>query len=758
MAFKGGSLVSNILQKSSTLDEKLIESSTQKLSKKVSQLKVEVYENIRQNYVEFQSYAETTISLEERLREVDTEYRRLEAKVEGELKERIAQSAGKRQEIEAKLKEIQLKVEFVQRLVSIHQVLQLVRQNVEAGDFSEAAGNLQKASEDLKGLAETGCEAKVFNALQVETAALCSEADVKLVEEWNRYICWSPLPTQKEPTLSDSLKVELRVLVGSAESSDGVGGVANVIAACKTLGTWEKIKSAFGKRLLRVVLKPLILNPTLRAVRAVEAGKEAVVLKFKKAEVSDADRLPKVYENLMTVFKIVQQILPEEEEWMWEVGQVVCGEVVDQITEHHLAPAIPKTHEELQQYERISSLTAEFEGKLIDLGMVGPDFCELSEYTQNVSVHFAEQKRKDLLARARSTLMKSIHNTEIVTPPESSEPLGPFPVPPREPSPEEDAIMDLSLQGVEDELKDLGAKFPVCAVSKCVIEFVDLLDQTLRECYASETRADKVELFRTARDMVDLYCAVVPTHHKTDITTIPRAAAVHYNNSMYVTHYLIVVGLQIHSHLRPEIPYATFLDQIPIVRQLGEDAFQVELRKQRNSILGSLKAFGDFNNVSSENKRDEVYRGVRQGLFQLTQLSRVYKEVLPAHLHKDAVGSLLDVLLSHVVKEVVALEDIVSADATELHEILAIILEKGPTIMLFSDKQAKDVAAHCASWPKLQELSVVLNARLQEIVDRWAAGKGSLAQQFKPVEVRGLIKALFSNTDRRAAALSKITM
>lgn len=758
MAFKGGSLVSNILQKASTLDEKLIESSTQKLAKKVGQLKVEVYENIRQNYVEFQSYAETTISLEERLREVDTEYRRLEAKVEGELKDRIAQSADKRQEIETKLQEVQLKVDFVQRLVSIHQTLQLVRQKVEAGDFSEAAGNLQKASEDLKGLAETGCEAKVFNALQVETAVLYSEADVKLVEEWNKYVSWNHLPSQKEPTLSDTLKVELRVLVGSAETSEGVGGVASVIAACKTLGTWEKIKSSFGKRLLRVAVKPVILNPNLRAVKAIEAGKETIVLKFQKAEVLGTERLPQLYENLMTVFRVVQQILPEEDEWMWEVGQVVCRDVVDLITEHHLAPAIPKTREELQQYEQISLLTAEFEGKLIDLGMVGPDFCELSEYTQNVGVHFTEQKRMGLLSKARSTLMQSIHNTEIVTPPEDSEPLGPLPVPPKEPSPEEDAITELSLQGVEDELKDFGAKFPVCVVSKCVIEFVNLLDQTLRDCYASETTAEKVELFRTARDMVDLYCAVVPTHHKKDIATIPRAAAVHYNNGMYVTHFLIVVALQIHSHLRPEIPYATFLDQIPIVRQLGEDAFQVELRKQRNSILGSLKACGDFSDVSSESKRDEVYRGVRQGLFQLTQLSRVYKEVLPAHLHKDAVGSLLDVLVSHVVKEIVALEDIVNADATELHEILAIILEKGPTIMLFSDKQVKDIPTHCASWPKLQELSIVLNARLQEIVDRWASGKGSLAQQFKPVEVRRLIKALFSNTDRRAAALSKITI
>ena len=759
MAFQGGSLVSHVVQKSSSLDEKVLEVSTQKLSKKIAQLRTEVYENVKQNYVDFQSYAETTIPVEERLRDVDVEYRRLEARVSGELKDRIVQSAEKRQEIESKLKDIQSKVDFVRRLVSIHDLLQSARQSVDGSNFSRAAESLQHAKEELQKVAEGGCEAKVFAGLQLETATLCSETDLSLVGEWSKYVSWSSPLTFEERSVSATLKTKLQVLVHSAEGDGELGGLANVVAACKSLGMWEKIRSSFGKKLLRGAIIPLIRHSTLRAVKAFEAGKELIVLKFQVAEeASPKDRLPKLFDSLLTVFSMVQHILAGQEEWMWEVGQVVCREMVDSIIDHCLAPTVPKTTEELEQYEHVSALTSEFERKLIHLGMVDTDFGELSNFTQNVSIHFVEEKRKDLLIKARSILKTTIHETLVVTPTGALLSLKSLPISPREPTSEEAAITALSLDGVDAELKDLSAKFPACAVSKCVVEFVELLDQTLHECFTSKTVTDKLELFRSARDMIDLYCAVIPIFHKLDITSIPRAAAVHYNNAMYVTHYLIVVGPQIQSQLQLELAYTTFLDQIPIVRKMGEDAFQTELGKQRNSILSSLKSFGVFRDVSSDTKRDDVYRGVRQGLFQLAQLSPVYKEALPSHVHWNAVGSLLDSLVSCVVKGIVALEDIVSADASELHEILAIVIEKGlSSVMLLDEQEAENLSGYCPSWPKLQELAVFLNARLQEIVDWWASGKGGLAQHFKPSEVHGLIKALFKNTDHRAAALSKIT-
>lgn len=59
-------------------------------------------------------------------------------------------------------------------------------------------------------------------------------------------------------------------------------------------------------------------------------------------------------------------------------------------------------------------------------------------------------------------------------------------------------------------------------------------------------------------------------------------------------------------------------------------------------------------------------------------------------------------------------------------------------------------------WNKLKELIIILGASLKEIEERWASGNGPLAQEFSAENVKQLIKALFQNTDRRSAVLSKI--
>jgi centromere/kinetochore protein ZW10 len=94
-----------------------------------------------------------------------------------------------------------------------------------------------------------------------------------------------------------------------------------------------------------------------------------------------------------------------------------------------------------------------------------------------------------------------------------------------------------------------------------------------------------------------------------------------------------------------------------------------------------------------------------------------------------------------------------------LSRLLGVIVEKGPSVMQMSEEEAKkELRHHCPSWLQLQDLAFVLDAHLQEIVDRWAGGEGTLGKNFKALQIRTLIKALFTNTDRRAAALDKITM
>ena len=65
-------------------------------------------------------------------------------------------------------------------------------------------------------------------------------------------------------------------------------------------------------------------------------------------------------------------------------------------------------------------------------------------------------------------------------------------------------------------------------------------------------------------------------------------------------------------------------------------------------------------------------------------------------------------------------------------------------------------ASFVKKWLKFQELIVVLSSSLRVIEDRWGEGKGVLAKEFSAEEVKQLIRAIFQNTERRAAVLSKI--
>ena len=149
-------------------------------------------------------------------------------------------------------------------------------------------------------------------------------------------------------------------------------------------------------------------------------------------------------------------------------------------------------------------------------------------------------------------------------------------------------------------------------------------------------------------------------------------------------------------------------------------------------------------------------------------------------------GTLLQSLIQEVVDSVVTLEDISADDATELAALIGIVIQRAPALFTpepedgddndkadiedSEDEDEKDegkaketdkvglaiLMKNVSKWGQLLELQLVLNAGLQEIADRWAEAKGPLAVQFSANEVKRLIRALFQNTDRRAAVMATI--
>ena len=111
-----------------------------------------------------------------------------------------------------------------------------------------------------------------------------------------------------------------------------------------------------------------------------------------------------------------------------------------------------------------------------------------------------------------------------------------------------------------------------------------------------------------------------------------------------------------------------------------------------------------------------------------------------------------------IMKAVSSLEDISSDDAIELHSLMSLFINKCPPWFEAASGSGVVPTVHQAvrKWNKLREFLFVLNASLQEIGERWASGQGPLAAECSAAEVKQLIRALFQNTDRRAAVLAKI--
>ena len=126
---------------------------------------------------------------------------------------------------------------------------------------------------------------------------------------------------------------------------------------------------------------------------------------------------------------------------------------------------------------------------------------------------------------------------------------------------------------------------------------------------------------------------------------------------------------------------------------------------------------------------------------------------------------LLSCVLTYIVDAVSSLEDISSEAARRLLILLKMVDDKAASFYS-SDKEGnapQDKAAvtvqlnrYVAKYRRMVELQMVLTGSLQEIADRWSEGAGPLATEFTPSEIKQLIRALFQNTDRRAAVLSKI--
>lgn len=90
-----------------------------------------------------------------------------------------------------------------------------------------------------------------------------------------------------------------------------------------------------------------------------------------------------------------------------------------------------------------------------------------------------------------------------------------------------------------------------CSISEVASNLLDLCVDTMDTAVNRDFSLDEdlqrllpIMLYRSARELFDLYRAIIPATYGQEVATIPRTAAVLHNDSVYFAHRMLRLGLE----------------------------------------------------------------------------------------------------------------------------------------------------------------------------------------------------------------------
>ncbi|XP_066501248.1 centromere/kinetochore protein zw10 homolog [Hoplias malabaricus] len=765
------SFVTEVLASSGKLEKDDLASKISKLSRKVEETKEEVSDMINKKYNEFIPSMEAAEELMDQVEAVSKDIDLLKSCIENEVQQNLHEAVTEYAKLKQQLEKNSAVINMLQHLQEFDSSMEEYHKTLQQKKYEEAANELGKARSSVESLKDwKSSELPLLQALNSEIIVQRENLIYHLGEEWKKLAVWK-LPPAKEPNGMESFLTTALHLNGGVSKEDKhtpnppIFSILQALAIQRELH--KKIK-LFGQVLLKYMLKPLIMYPSLM-VEVDEQLDQGTVLSLQSHEKQAEHPEPsEVYTKILIVLKTLYQHLFDtsigEKKISAVLGDQIWEEMSDCIIHECLLYSIPTNSSQLAAYDTVIKETEDFENQLKEMGYLCGDSTDLLKYARNVNCHFASKKCQDVIVAARKLMTAEMHNTVKISPD--------FKLAiPKMPSPgggsrekqegKRGGQGDQQILKNEKQLAQRMLCLPVCRISESVQQLMELAIKTLSEAVGSSPQC-AVQLFYTTRNIFHLFYDVVPTYHKDNLLKFPHLAAIQHNNCMFLAHHLLTLGHQFRPHLPLKDGVAYFVDLVPGFRKLGAQCFVAQMNVQKAEMLERLSTARNFSNLDDEDNYSAASKAVRQVIHQLKRLGKVWQDVLPVNIYCKSMGTLLNTAISELITKIMMLEDISTEDGERLHTLCQTIIEEGPLVFTplpeenKNKKYQEEVPVYVKKWMTFKELSVVLHASLQEIVDRWAEGKGPLAQEFTSNEMKSLIRALFQNTDRRAVALTKI--
>uniref|UniRef100_A0A8C2KDH4 Centromere/kinetochore protein zw10 homolog n=1 Tax=Cyprinus carpio TaxID=7962 RepID=A0A8C2KDH4_CYPCA len=743
------SFVTEVLASSGKLEKDDLACKISKLSRKVEETKEEVTDMINKKYIEFIPSMEGAEELLDQVESVSKDIDLLKSCIENEVQQNLHDAVTEYAKLKQQLEKNTAVIDLLQHLQEFDTAIEEYHKALQEKNYVVAAKQHGKARASVNALkAWKDSELPLVRALSSEITIQRENLIYHLGEEWQKLAVWKLPSTKTELTSVKSfLKTALHLNRGGSKGDESVPHalLPSILQALSIQGELHKKIKLFGQVLFKYMLKPLIIYPSLVVEVSSQAEQETVLSLQCTETKADHPDPSQVYTKVLTVLKTLHEhvfdVSIDEKKVSEILGDLIWEEMSECIIRECLVHSIPTNSSQLAEYSEVIKQTEDFEGSLKKMGYLAGDSADLLKYARNVNCHFASKKCQDVIVAARKLMTSEMHNTVKITP-EYKLSIPKLPSPSggekeRKESCKKSAHYDQQSLENEKQLSPSTLCLPVCRISESVHQLMDLAIQTLSEAVGSSPQWD-------------------------NFLKLPHLAAIQHNNCMFIAHHLLTLGFQFKPHLPLKDGVAYFVDLVPGFRRLGARCFVAQMNIQKAEMLERLSTARNFSNLDDEDNYSVASKAIRQVIHQLRRLGKVWQDVLPVNIYCKAIGTLLNTAISELINKIMMLEDISNMDGERLRTLCQTITEEGPLVFNplpdenKNKKYQEEVPVYVKKWMTLKEISMVLNANLQEIVDRWAEGKGPLALAFSCNEMKSLIRALFKNTERRAAALAKI--
>ncbi|XP_071789941.1 centromere/kinetochore protein zw10 homolog [Asterias amurensis] len=754
------SLVTDVLLANTDLLEKEdLGTRIGKLSSHIDEIKGEIYHAVHEKYTHFRPTRDTTEELHNKVQTISGEMQNLSNKIKGDISAQLNSSTSDLHDLTRQLEKTNAIIEVLKSLCKINGAVKDFQSSIQNHEYIQAANVISEMRSDLDILIDDGyCDLKIIKAVRAELRINQETLLHHLGESWSALATWK-IPHAREPvTMANITQVHLKLVDSETAKS--------TIAAMHQVGILKSKLEVFGKRLMEFMLKPSAIFPSVNPViNSTKKSKTTTIsLRASSDGPNETNDPVGLYKNIQDVLEALKGPLlghnagsrgsEDDTTLMSMLGEMMWPELAQCIITNSLVHSIPTSSSKLNDYKAVITATEEFETSLQEKGFISATTSPLLTYARDVNVHFANKKCQELIVEARQLMKRELHNTKRVG---SSSKTGSNKIV-KEQKEISSEVKDQQDAKDKNHVSEGIFALPECAVSESTECLVNLAYQTLQEA-SSNTPQCAIQLFYTVRNMFEVFCDVVPTYHRENLQKLPQVSALHHNNCMYISHHLMTLGHQ-YRHTLPS-PLcdgaSTFVDLIPVFRKLASECFLAQMRTQRDQLLESLSGAGGFGQVSTDENFIACEKAIKQVLHQLGHLQRVWLNILPSNIYTKAMSTLINTVLIQVVEKITLLEDISADDAHQLYSLFLGLQEKIPDLIKPEDAEEPIVVQSTVDhWTAFTELQFILEASMQDIVDRWSEGKGPLAMVFNASEIKTLIRAIFQNTDRRAAALAKI--